>query len=340
MAEEPENKTTVKIHLPRVGWKILNIILCVALAVSIFFIFRQSNTPTTGMVVALTSQQVANKVIDYVNNNLVQSGTKASFVSAEDIGSLYKITTSYQDQQISLYATKDGKFLILQQGMVNMSIEIPKQTEEEQQTQGETTKKDKPTAELFVMSFCPYGVQAENLMKPVVDLLGTKADIKVRFIANAQGDNMDSVQSLHGATEAQEDLRQVCIMKYYDQKTYWDYLMSINNDCYGKINTKDAAALDTCWKSAATKAGIDITKIETCYKGPEGLNLLKIDDQLAGQYQVSGSPTLLINGVKYGGSRTSEAFKGAICSSFTTSPGECSQTLSSSASSTSTGGCA
>jgi len=60
---------------------------------------------------------------------------------------------------------------------------------------------------------------------------------------------------------------------------------------------------------------------------------------LAEQYGVTGSPTLIINGVEYSGSRSSEAYKQAICDAFTTAPSECSQTLSET-SSTATGGCA
>lgn len=45
------------------------------------------------------------------------------------------------------------------------------------QVQGEAfnpSKKDKPEVKFFVMSFCPYGNQAEAGLKPVVDLLGDK----------------------------------------------------------------------------------------------------------------------------------------------------------------------
>jgi predicted DsbA family dithiol-disulfide isomerase len=114
--------------------------------------------------------------------------------------------------------------------------------------------------------------------------------------------------------------------------------MEIDNNCYGKIDTSDVTALDTCWKTAAGKAGVDISKIQTCSSGADGLNLLKADDQLTEKYGVSGSPTLIINGAPYSGSRSSEAFKQAICSAFTTAPSECSQALSTSGGAAS-GGC-
>jgi predicted DsbA family dithiol-disulfide isomerase len=326
MAEE--KKKVITIHLPRMNlWMIATLVLAVVLVVVLLKGFS-----ITGWTV-LTSQQAADKAIDYINKNLVQTGN-VSLVSVEELSGFYEVTTSYQGQKIPVYVTKDGSYLFISQPL-NMNEEITTTTTQPQKI----TKKDRPTVELFVMSFCPYGVQAETLMKPVVDLLGTKADIKVRFIVNIQGNTVDSVESLHGATEAQEDLRQVCIMKYYDQKTYWNYLMEIDNNCYGKINTRDATALDTCWKSAATKAGIDIAKIQSCSNSTEGLNLLKADEQLTDQYGVSGSPTIVINGARYSGARDSESFKQAICNSFTTAPSECSQTLSSSGGSSTSGGC-
>lgn len=331
MAEESENKKTVKIHLPHFVWRHLSIILIAVLAVSLLFNFKILNFPIVGMIITLTPQDAGKKCVDYINNNLVQTG-QATLVSVEEQSGVYRVTTSYQGQQIPVYITKDGLYMFVSQP-IDTSKEIPKQ----QQTQGGIPKTNKPSTELFVMSFCPYGIQAENLMKPVVDLLGTNADIKVRFIATVQGDTVDSVQSLHGTNEAKEDLRQICIMKYYDQNTYWNYLMEINQNCSSIY--RDADKLDTCWKQAAQRFGIDTGKIETCAYGSEGLNLLKADEQLADQYGVTGSPTLIINGARYSGSRSSEAFKQAICSGFTTQPSECSKTLSNSTSSTASGGC-
>jgi len=329
MAEE---KRTVTIHLPNLNlWMIISIVLGIALVLSFTGVIPTGRIVATG---GLTASEAASRAIDYINENLVQ-GSTATLVSVEEVSGIYKVITSYQGSNIPVYITKDGKFLILQQQTFDTTKAVTTTTTQPT----EIPKTDKPTAELFVMSFCPYGVQAENLMKPVVDLLGEKADIKVRFITTISGDTVDSVQSLHGTTEAQEDLRQVCIMKNYDQETYWNYLSSIDNDCYGKITTSDATALGACWKEAATDAGIDTSKIETCSEGTEGLNLLKTDEQLAEQYGVTGSPTLIINGVEYSGSRSSEAYKQAICDAFTTAPSECSQTLSET-SSTATGGCA
>lgn len=63
----------------------------------------------------------------------------------------------------------------------------------------EPEKTDKPVAQLYVMSFCPYGIQAETTMKPVVDLLGSKVSIEPHFIVSVKD---DTVTSLHGYNEA------------------------------------------------------------------------------------------------------------------------------------------
>lgn len=323
MAEEK----TIELKIKKLSWKTISIVLVAVLAVSLFFNLKSPS----GMFLA--KERLAKTAVDYINNNLVQPGTSVSLVSVEEEKDFYKITISYQNKQTPIYITKDGNNLFLSQPL-DIAKELPKEATQASQT-SEAPKKDKPTAELFVMSFCPYGIQAENTMKPVFDLLGSNADIKVRFIAQT-GDTIDSVQSLHGTTEAQEDLRQLSIMKNYDSKTYWNYLAEINKNCPSAY--RDASALDACWKAAAAKAGIDAVKIETYSKSPEALALLKEDEKAASKYGVSGSPTLVINGAVYNGARTSDAFKQGICSGFSAQPSECSQALSSTAQAAS-GGC-
>ena len=200
----------------------------------------------------------------------------------------------------------------------------------------EPVKSARPSVELFVMSFCPYGVQAENAMEPVVGLLGTKADITVRFIATVQGTTVDSVKSLHGLPEAKEDLRQLCVAKYYPQEL-WPYLMDVNAQCYPVY--KNATQIEFCQKNATATRGIDNQKIETCAYGSEGIALLKADEAITKNLKITGSPTLIMNGQKYVGQRTAEAYKQGICARFETPPAECSVNLSDLAVAASYGSC-
>ena len=285
----------------------------------------------TPIAASVSANVASENVIKYINENLVQAGETATLVSVEDTGAFYKIITDYQGSKIPVYATKDGNMVFLssptllnetQAAPVVTPTVIPKNTTS--------------TAELFVMAFCPYGVQAEQTMKSVVDVIGSKADIKVRFIASVEGTTVDSVQSLHGATEAQEDLRQLCIMKYYPDK-YWSYLMDVDQNCYP--NSRDATALDACWKAAAQNQSIDVSKIDTCSKGQEGLDMMKLEEAAANKYGVSGSPTLIINGAQYNGARTSAGFQNGICSGFITPPTECGQVINATDVAAPQGGC-
>jgi protein-disulfide isomerase len=318
-------KKSVHLKVPKVTlWQALTLIFAV-LFVGAFL----GKIPA--MTSELSSQEAASKVVDYINKNLVQTGS-VSLVSVEESGQMYNVTTSYQGQQIPVYVTKDGALLFVSTPL-DMSQSVTTT-----QTTTAMVKTAKPTVELFVMSFCPYGIQAETIMKPVFDLLGSKADFKIKFITSISGNTIDSVQSLHGTNEAKEDLRQVCIMKNYNDATYWNYLMAFDANCPSLINND--TALDSCWKNAATQVGIDPTAIQTCANGSDALNLLKADEQAANNYGVQASPTLIINGAQYGGARSSSAFQQTICSAFTTAPAECSQTISSTASTTAvSGGC-
>jgi 2-hydroxychromene-2-carboxylate isomerase len=173
-------------------------------------------------------------------------------------------------------------------------------------------------------------------MKPVVALLGSKADIRVRYITTVTGTTVASVRSLHGTPEAQEDLRQICILKKNPEQ-FWDYVGMFNDACYPQYQNADM--LDACWRNVTATVGIDSKSIETCAAGEEGLALLKTDEALSDKNGASASPTLIINGQEYSGSRTPDAYKQAICDRFVTAPGECSTTLPPVAGAVASGGC-
>jgi hypothetical protein len=325
--EKPEKK--IKIKIPKLDvWRILTIAFALIILAQLFGLFNL--TGLFGLSAStLSSQQVGEKVIDYINQNLVQTGTKASLVSVEDTGGVYKIITSYQGQQISVYATKDGRFLFLPQGTIDMTETKTQPTQQTQeQTQQEVQKTDKPKVELFVMGFCPYGNMAENTMLPVYNLLKNKVDWKIYYIVSISG---STVNSLHGQPEVDEDEREACVLSEYGLDKWWNFTIYVNNKC-----GRDGA----CWEEAANQAGLDVNKIKDCVN-KKGLDLMKASESATQSAGVTGSPTLIINGVKsravyqYG---NSEAYRQAICDAFTSPPRECSEVLKSSGSGASSGG--
>jgi hypothetical protein len=296
-------------------------------ALLVIFLLLSINQPGSGVVVPPAT--CGEKVISYINSNVVEPGTTVSLISINETKGLYALKSQYQSQVITIYTTKDCTLLFT--NSIDMSV-TPSGTGQSQPPK----KTARPVVDLYVMAFCPYGTQAETVMKPVVDLLGTTADIRVRYITTISGPTTENVTSLHGPTEAKEDLRQLCILKSTPEK-YWDYLDAFNNQCYPIW--QNSSALDSCRKNVTASLGIDLARTESCAFGTDGLALLKADETIATEHGASASPTLIINGVEYAGSRTPEAYKQAICNSFDTAPAVCNSTLSTAQATNAAGGC-
>jgi glutaredoxin len=272
------------------------------------------------------------KAIAYINTNLAQPGTTAKLVSITESRGIYELKSQYQSEEIILYTTKDCTLLFTN----TVNITATTGSQQTPQATSAPVKSARPSVDLYVMSFCPYGTQAEKVMSPVVGLLASKADIRIRYITTVTGSTVDSVDSLHGMPEAKEDLQQACINKYYPEK-YWAYLDTFNDACYP--SWQNAAVLETCWKNTTAALSIDSAKITTCAESAEGLALLKADEAASAKDRATASPMLFINGIQYSGGRTPEAYKQAICNSFETAPAECNTVLSSTSASGTTGGC-
>ncbi len=282
------------------------------------------NLHGTGMAV-LSPNDAANKAINYINDNLVRQGS-VSLVSVEKFSGVYKVTTSYMGQEIPVYVTEDGNFLFLSKPL-NMSQSIPK-PQNQQQGNFDAPDREKANIKFFVMAFCPFGNQAENGLGPVYKLLGDKVEWEPHYViySNYGGypdyclDENETYCSMHGIQELHEDIRELCIWKYYNHSTWWDFVLDVNKEC----NAKNA---DECWKPIAEKYGIDVTQVEQCVE-QEGKDLLDAELKLDKKYNVRGSPTVFINDKQYSGARTPEAYKEAICSGFINPPAECNETLS------------
>ena len=289
------------------------------------------NMPGQGVVVS--PQSCAEKTLNYINNNLVSPGTSASLTTVTENRGIYEMKIVYQSKDMTLYTTRDCSSLFT--SSIDMNAATGSGTTPAQPA-APPIKTERPVVNLYVMAFCPYGTQAESAMKPVAALLGSKADIRVRYITTTTGTTVASVQSLHGMPEAKEDLRQICILKKNPEK-FWEYIGQFNDACYPQ--SQNAALLDACWRNVTLAVGIDVKSIETCSSGEEGLALLKADEALSNKDGASASPTLVINGQEYRGSRTPDAYKQAICDRFVTAPAECSTILPPVAGTAVSGGC-
>ncbi|NUP14073.1 MAG: thioredoxin domain-containing protein [Polyangiaceae bacterium] len=167
--------------------------------------------------------------------------------------------------------------------------------------------------ELFVMSQCPYGVQAEAAFKDIVAKFGADIDFKLEFIGTK--DPKGAPKSMHGPAEVKGDIVQVCAMKY--APNWFDMVLCQN---------KDYKSVDTNWQACAQEAGIATDKIDACVNGKEGEELLVASFDRADKLGVQGSPTIRIAGKEYDGSRRPADMMRAICAEYTGSkPAVCNE---------------
>ena len=85
----------------------------------------------TGLFIVSTPQDIANKTMNYLNENLVAPNTTATFLSISELSGLYNVTFSYQGQTLSVYVTKDGSYIfpqLLKLGEKIIQPSVPEQT--------------------------------------------------------------------------------------------------------------------------------------------------------------------------------------------------------------------
>lgn len=282
---------------------------------------------------ALSPEKAAEKALVFINDVALQGQATASLLEITEESGLYKIKIDIEGEEYESFVSKDGKLLFPPESGIEITGEEPGSS-----TSEDYPKTNIPKAELFVMSFCPYGNQAEELMIPVAYLLSDKANIELHYVIysnygdsgpNYCFDKEAKYCSMHGIQELNQGVRELCVQKYQPNKL-WDFVKAINANC----NYQD---VDSCWEGIARQVGVDIAKVKTCYKN-EALKILAEELELNGKYGVRGSPQLFINGTEYQDSRSSEAYKQGICSAFNSAPDECSQGLSNEGGSVS-GGC-
>ena len=148
----------------------------------------------------------------------------------------------------------------------------------------------KPTLELFVMSYCPFGVQAEEKIIPIVKEFGEQIDFKLQFIAQEKAEpsahDITPFTSLHGYPEVAENIRQLLIAQEYPDR-YLDYIL-----CRGK-------KLEKSWEDCAEKLGIDVARIQALSDAPETEQLFRENIQRAAALGIKASPTILVDGHQF-----------------------------------------
>jgi hypothetical protein len=237
---------------------------------------------------------------------------------------LYEATVVYQGQEIPIYMTKAGDYIVYQAEKTsdaqNASAASAASNSDTQtpETPTEVVKSDKPVVEAFVFSYCPYGLQFEKAFLPAYNLLKAKADMKLVFIG-----------AMHGEYEKVESFRQLCIQKEYGTDKLMAYLDKFVVDTAIGACSSDVNCSKPLTEKIMAGLSIDAAKINSCMD-KDAQALYDADGARASSLGISGSPTFVINGAEVQVSRTADSIKKAVCDAFNTAPSECSQNLSTS----------
>ncbi len=262
-------------------------------------------------------QQIAQKAVDFINNNFLQGQPQASLGEVKEEHDLISFKVNYQGQQIDSYVTEDGVLFFpqafnLEEGL-NQQV-AAEQQQVQQKSCEDITKKDESLLNAFVVSQCPFGLQMQRVLAEIVkNIPSLEENIKVKYIGSILN---GEITAMHGTEEAQENLRQICLREETDK--YWNYI-----NCHIK-----AGEVDKC----LTEAGVDKNQLNNCMAdNNRGLKYAQEDFDLQAQHNVTGSPTLILNNKEaqesWFGGRTAEAVKTLLCCGFDNQPGVCSQKL-------------
>jgi len=276
----------------------------------------------------LSSQQAAQKAIDFINKNKEMfglEGTEASLVSITEENGVYKMKLKIGDREYDSFVTENGKLFF------TYGIDLTFQSTTTENLTQELEKRDKPDVKLFVMSYCPFGLQMQKAFLPVYDLLKGRADMGIYFVNYI----------MHEKKEIDENLRQYCIQEGQKEK-YYDYL-----SCFVKDGNFEKCLNET--KVDKDKMNFCTSQTDQTYKITQSYNdkstwlngqfpKFDVHTDLNQKYGVRGSPTFVINDKVLNVERSPEKIKEAICQAFISPPAECSQNLSSDVPSTGFGG--
>lgn len=294
---------------------ILATVIFLIISIALGIILLYNNNPQKKVSKDIASQEVSSLVKDVF-------GVDLKLDSIDEKEDLYELTYTFSGRKFLILATKDVSFIKLPNGNWIRKADFDEETNQTQEAPEATpgtpdslknniqiensvqvTKSGKPKVELFVMSLCPYTLQAEKGIIPAIEALVNKIDFKIRFMHYV----------LEGTKEDEENKRQICIREEQSNKLL-PYLKCFLN------SSKSADCIN--------KASIDSAKLDSCIKN-KALQYYLNDSKLSKAYNIESSPTLLVNSNKMEFfPRDSTTALEIICSAFTTKPAECSQELS------------
>lgn len=308
-------------------WVYLSVILFASLIVSLVFLFSASNRECDYIEnIDDTYLENASKIGEETKEflELVFEIEDMQLSNSVYENNMYTHTFRISDQDFDILTSLNGEIVFvpgLGEPLNKSEVLSSLNNENNQQVEQELEKSQRPVVELFVMSHCPYGIQIEKGILPVLDVLEDHIDFELKFVN----------YSMRGEVEVTEQTIQYCIQK--ESKTLLkDYLYCFLEDGDGERclleNNISLDDLDGCISEADEEYQITALLEDRSSWLNDRFPKFLINDEDNLKYEVRGSPTLVINGVVVGSQRDPQSLLDTICGAFETIPRACNQELS------------
>ena len=274
-------------------WQIATGILALLLVVSIFtggFNFEKE----------LSQEEVKEKTLAYINDNLLQPGMTAEVQSITEEDDLYSLELSVAGQQLTTYATKDGKRFFPQSFNLDEPLPVadptPTQAAPIEVSIDDDAVKGDENAPVTIIEFsdyeCPFCKRFfEQTYPQIVDYIEA-GKVKYVFRDFPLGFHANAKPAAIAAECAGEQ------GKYYEMHD----LLFQNQD---SLNTEN-------YKKWAGELGLDQAQFDECVDTEKYADEVDQDLSDGQSYGVSGTPAFFINGVLISGAQPFEVFKQAI----------------------------
>ena len=236
--------------------------------------------------------------ISSVNDMLSDAlGTNAVYKGIEDRGNFYDINYLLRGVPTVISVTKDLKLARLEGSEWVGLDELKGILIDVYREERVHTKRDVPYVEIFVMSYCPYSLQAEKAILPLKEVFGERVKIDIHYLHYV----------LEGDKEKNENIRQICIRNDFSGK-FFAYL-----ECFAE-NGDSEVCLE--------EIGVDYEKLNDC-ENKKGKDYY-FNESMLSRERVDTAPVLFINGEKIDYSpRSTKNALNLICEGFIKQPREC-----------------
>lgn len=237
---------------------------------------------------------------------IISEPTASEFANYDAV----KVTFSGQgrDQQYDFLVSKDRKTLVRMTKM-DLTRDPYQEVMDKIDVKGRPVRGN-PNAKVVLVNFddleCPYCSQMHRLLFP--ELLKEYGD-RVAFIYKDFPLSEIHPWAIHAAVNAN------CLAAQSGD-AYWDFADYIHSN-QGVINSEKGrdnqfAALDRTAVATAGKFHLDVPKLQACVKDPKSEQAVNASEKQGEALDVSGTPTMFINGQMLDGARPVSEVRAAL----------------------------